>query len=98
MLRIRITGTESELRKVVHKTGTTRIKRLKRQNGQITYAIDVGISIDDFLDKIDLSADNDSADTDNIQTMSPDESDKETCNPQVIQAELEELLEEITDK
>lgn len=87
MLKIRIAGSESELRQIAHKAGSTRIKRFKRDNGRTTYAIDVQISVKDFLKNLDLSSPPES------ETNSPSD-----CNPQEIQAELEALLDEITDK
>ncbi len=45
MLKIRIVGTEAELRQVAHKAGSTRIKRFKRDNGKTTFAIDVEITV-----------------------------------------------------
>ncbi len=81
MLKIRIAGTESELRQIAHKAGSTRIKRFKRDNGKTTFAIDVQISVKDFLGNLDLSA-----------------SEGSDCNPQEIQAELEQLLDDISDK
>lgn len=86
MLKIRIVGTEGELRQIAHKAGSTRIKRFKRETGKTTFAIDVQISVKDFLGNLDLSAD------------SQREDKKADCNPQEIQAELEELLNEISDK
>ena len=88
MLKIRISGTEGELRQVAHKAGSTRIKRFKRENGKTTFAIDVEISVKDFLGNLDLSGDQSHSEA----------SDKANCDPKVIQAELEELLEEISDK
>lgn len=91
MLKIRIVGSESELRQVAHKAGSTSIKRFKRDNGKTTFAIDVQISVKDFLENLDLTSDN--ALTENLS------SDPEnTCNPQEIQIELENLLDEISDK
>lgn len=55
MLKIRIAGTEGELRQIAHKAGSTRIKRFKRDNGKTTFAIDVEISVKDFLNNLDLS-------------------------------------------
>ena len=55
MLKIRIAGTEGELRQIAHKAGSTRIKRFKRNNGKTTFAIDVEISVKDFLNNLDLS-------------------------------------------
>ena len=52
MLKIRISGTEGELRQVAHKAGSTRIKRFKRENGKTMFAIDVEISVRDFLDNL----------------------------------------------
>ena len=55
MLKIRIAGTESELRQIAHKVGTTHIKRFKRDNGKTIFVIDVQISVNDFLEaEIDL--------------------------------------------
>ena len=88
MLKIRIAGTESELRQIAHKVGTTHIKRFKRDNGKTVFAIDVQISVKDFLNNMDLTSD-------------PEEhasEHHEHCNPHEIQAELEDLLNEISDK
>ncbi len=85
MLKIRIAGSESELRQIAHKAGSTRIKRFKRDNGKTTFAIDVQVSVKDFLGNLDLNS---------SDTLSA----KENCNPQEIQAELESLLNEIADK
>jgi len=88
MLKIRIAGTEDELRQVAHKAGNARIKRFKRDNGKTTFAIDVEISVKDFLNNLDLSSYSEKQDTD----------DKINYNSQMIQAELEDLLQEISDK
>lgn len=90
MLKIRISGTEGELRQIAHKAGSTRIKRFKRDNGKKTYAIDVEITVKEFLGKLDLTPDSAS----DSQTGN----DKLNCNPKEIQAELEDLLDEISDK
>ncbi len=87
MLKIRIAGTESELRQVAHKVGTTHIKRFKRDNGKTVFAIDVQISVKDFLNNMDLKTSGAVADN----------SQHEKCNPRAIQAELEDLLQEISD-
>jgi len=87
MLKIRIAGSESELRQIAHKAGSTRIKRFKRDNSKTIYAIDVQISVKDFLKNLDL--------TDVPET---DDNHNSDCNPQEIQAELEALLDEIADK
>ncbi|MCW8931786.1 MAG: hypothetical protein OQL19_16325 [Gammaproteobacteria bacterium] len=87
MLKIRIAGTESELRQVAHKAGSTRIKRFKRENCKTSFAIDVEISVSDFLENLDLNSGSEETD-----------SHEQKCNPQEIQAELEDLLEEISDK
>ncbi len=87
MLKIRIAGSEAELRQIAHKLGTTHIKRFKRDNGKTVFAIDVQISVEDFLDNMDLK--NTSAVAEN--------SAHEKCNPKEIQAELEDLLQEISD-
>lgn len=55
MLKIRISGKESELRKVASKVGTNEIKRFKRDNGKTTFALDVQISLQDFLQNMDLT-------------------------------------------
>ena len=55
MLKIRISGKESELRQVARKVGTNDIKRFKRNNGKTTFALDVQISLQDFLQNMDLS-------------------------------------------
>lgn len=94
MLKIRIAGTEGELRQVAHKAGSTRIKRFKRKNGKISFAIDVEISVKDFLDNLDLSHDpQDSGYQENVGSVS-----NANCNPKELQIELEELLDEISDK
>jgi len=94
MLKIRIAGTEGELRQVAHKAGSTRIKRFKRKNGKISFAIDVEISVKDFLDNLDLNHDSqDSAYQENAGSINVT-----NCNPKELQAELEELLDEISDK
>ncbi len=87
MLKIRIAGSESELRQIAHKAGSTRIKRFKRDNGRTTYAIDVQISVKDFLKNLDLTP-----------TPDSDTNSGSDCDPQEIQAELEALLDEISDK
>ncbi len=87
MLKIRIAGTESELRQVAHKVGTTHIKRFKRDNGKTVFAIDVQISVIDFLNNMDLKS----------PAAVADDSQYEKCNPREIQAELEDLLQEISD-
>ena len=88
MLKIRIAGSESELRQVAHKVGSTHIKRFKRDNGKTTFAIDLQISVNDFLENLDLSS----------NKMAHDDDPSHHCNPQEIQAELEDLLNEISDK
>lgn len=94
MLKIRIAGTEGELRQIAHKVGTTNIKRFKRDNGKTTFAIDVQISVKDFLDNLDLNADMDS----DTYTHSSNDNKPSYCNPQEIQADLEDLLQQINDK
>ena len=89
MLKIRIAGTESELRQIAHKAGSTRIKRFKRENGKTTFAIDVEISVRNFLDNLNLNSNSHDNVASDVKTK---------CNPQEIQAELEELLDEISDK
>lgn len=84
MLKIRIAGSESELAQIAHKAGNTRIKRFKRDNGKTTYAIDVEISVKDFLENLDLS--------------NSESEGNENYTTQKIQAELESLLDEISDK
>lgn len=83
MLKIRISGSENELRQIAHKVGTTQIKRFKRDNGKTTFALDVQISVESFLQNLDLS--DSQSDTD------------KPCDPHEIQAELEDLLKEISD-
>ncbi len=90
MLKIRIAGTETELRQIAHKAGSTRIKRFKRENGKTTFAIDVEITVKEFLGNLDLTSDS--------VPDSQVDNDKVNCNPKLIQAELEELLNEISDK
>jgi len=91
MLKIRIAGTEAELRQVAHKAGSTRIKRFKRDNGKTTFAIDVEITVKEFLGNLDLSSSSES-------NANEAHNDKTSCNPKEIQAELEELLDDISDK
>ncbi|WP_198263590.1 hypothetical protein [sulfur-oxidizing endosymbiont of Gigantopelta aegis] len=109
MLKIRIAGTESELRQIAHKAGSTKIRRFKRDNGKTTFAIDVQISVNDFLENLDLNSDSkNQGDThieNKIETQSENQQfniadiDKNNnCDPRIIQAELEELLDEISDK
>ena len=95
MLKIRISGTEDELRQIAHKAGSTRIRRFKRDNGKTSYAIDVQISVKDFLDNLDLSSQSQN-NAGGFENTGADE--KENYNPQDIQAELEDLLQEISDK
>ncbi len=87
MLKIRIAGSEGELRQIAHKLGTTRIKRFKRDNGKTVFAMDVQISVKDFLNNMDLKTTG--AVVDDVAL--------EKCNPKAIQAELEDLLQEISD-
>ena len=101
MLKIRISGTEDELRKVAHKAGNTRIKRFKRDNGKTTFAIDVQISVSDFVENLDLNTDDNETNQKEIQTQSNKaipETIKESCNPKEIQTELENLLGELLDE
>ena len=89
MLKIRIAGKESELRQIIHKVGATNIRRFKRDNGKTTFAIDVQITVKDFLDNLELKS-NDIAKTEGNKDSN--------CDPQEIQAELEDLLQQISDK
>lgn len=103
MLKIRIAGTEGELRQIAHKTGSTRIKRFKRDNGKTTFAIDVEISVKDFLDNLDLSnaegSQLNTAEGSQLNTTESSENNASNkCNSKEIQLELEALLEEISDK
>ena len=103
MLKIRIAGTEGELRQIAHKAGSTRIKRFKRDNGKTTFAIDVEISVKDFLDNLDLSNAEGSqlstAEGSQLNTTESSENNASNkCNSKEIQLELESLLEEISDK
>ncbi|MDX2502858.1 MAG: hypothetical protein QNL62_00055 [Gammaproteobacteria bacterium] len=95
MLKIRIAGTEGELRQIAHKVGTTNIKRFKRDNGKTTFAIDVQISVKDFLDNLDLNA---NMDSDTYIHSSSNDNKLSYCNPQEIQADLEDLLQQFNDK
>ncbi len=88
MLKIRIAGSESELRQIAHKIGSTHIKRFKRDNGKTVFAIDVQISVNDFLYNMDLKT----------SGVVVDESANEKYNTREIQAELEDLLQEISDE
>ncbi len=88
MLKIRIAGSEGELRQIAHKLGTTHIKRFKRDNGKTVFAMDVQISVKDFLNNMDLKT----------TGVVADKSPHEKCNPRELQEELEELLQEIADK
>ncbi|MCP3849950.1 MAG: hypothetical protein GY694_06895 [Gammaproteobacteria bacterium] len=96
MLKIRIAGTEAELRQVAHKAGSTRIKRFKRDNGKTTFAIDVEITVKEFLGNLDLSHNSDANSSESNANEA--HNDKMSCNPKEIQAELEELLDDISDK
>lgn len=93
MLKIRIAGSEGELRQIAHKLGTTHIKRFKRDNGKTVFAMDVQISVKDFLNNMDLKTTGVVADN-----AVADKSPHEKCNPRELQEELEELLHEIADK
>jgi len=98
MLKIRIAGTEGELRQIAHKAGSTKIRRFKRENGKTTFAIDVQISVNDFLGNLDLNTKkpNLASNTPDLETADLEKSNN--CDPRIIQAELEELLDEISDK
>ncbi len=85
MLKIRISGSEIELKKVAYKAGNAPIQRFKRGHGRICFSIDVPISVEDFLKNLDLSDDNRL-------------SDNKLCNAQEIQTELEDLLAELSAK
>ncbi len=85
MLKIRISGSESELKKVAYKAGNAPIQRFKRGHGKTGFAIDVQISVEDFLKNLDLSGDNQLSDNNS------------GCNAQELQAELEYLLIELSD-
>ena len=111
MLKIRIAGTEGELRQIAHKAGSTRIKRFKRNNGKTTFAIDVEISVKDFLNNLDLSnaegsqsnnaegSQSNNAEGSQLNTAESSENNASNkCNSKEIQLELEALLEEISDK
>lgn len=101
MLKIRIAGTESELRQIAHKAGSTKIRRFKRENGKTAFAIDVQISVSDFLENLDLNSDSNTQIESKSETQQFDlaDIDRNThCDPRMIQAELEELLDEISDK
>ena len=84
MLKIRISGSESELKQVAHKAGDARIQRFKHKKGKTTFAIDVQISVNDFLENLDLSDNKD-----------PEEK-KDECNPQQLQDELQNILDELS--
>ena len=84
MLKIRISGSESELKQVSHKAGNAHIQRFKHKKGKITFAIDVQISVIDFLENLDLSDDN------------VIKEEKKNCNPRELQDELQSLLDELT--
>ncbi len=88
MLKIRIAGSESELRQIAHKVGTTNIKRFKHNNGKKTYAMDIQVSVNDFLGNLDFSEkyNKDSA----LEPIIIKD-----CDTREIQAELEALLHEI---
>lgn len=87
MLKIRITGSENELRQIAHKAGNTNIKRFKHANGKTTHAIDIEISVTEFLSNIDLGLEADSGE--NKISMS-------NCN--AIQSELQDVLKIIDEK
>ncbi len=90
MLKIRISGSERELRQIAHKAGNARIQRFKRDKGKVSYAIDVQISVADFLENLDLG----------LSPVDDSVSDARlgNCNPKEIQVELENLLDEMSDK
>jgi hypothetical protein len=94
MLKIRITGSESELRQVASQAGANRIRRVKRQNGKTIFALDLHISAQDFLNSYNPNSKSSSQPTveDSIEVSDI----QKGYNPQDIQAELEELLYEIT--
>jgi len=88
MLKIRISGSESELKQVAHKAGNTHIQRFKHKKGKMTFAIDVQSSVDDFLENLDLSDDNSSKEE--------KKEEKKNCNPRELQDELQSLLDELS--
>lgn len=98
MLKIRIAGKESELRQIAHKVGTTNIKRFKRDNGKTTFAIDVQISVKDFLENLNLNSDEESVTAEKNNADKNKENQHNKCDAQEITAELEDLLQHITDK
>jgi len=91
MLRIRISGSKRELSQIAHKAGNAQIKRFKRDKGKTAYAIDVEISVEDFLENLDLG------DSEKETTLDSDADKKNNCDPQEIQAELEQLLNDMQD-
>jgi len=90
MLKIRISGSESELKKVAYKAGNAPIQRFKRGHGKTGFAIDVQISVEDFVKNLDFSSDN--------QLSDNQRSNNNACNAQEIQTELEGLLAELSAK
>ncbi len=84
MLKIRISGSESELKQVAHKAGDAHIQRFNHKKGKTTFAIDVQISVNDFLENLDLSDDNRSKE------------EKKGCDPQALQNELQNILDELS--
>lgn len=83
MLKIRIAGTEEELKRVAGRVPQATIQKYRLPNGKLSFAIDVLISVDDFLENIDLT------DPDNQDNQFDDVSEER----QTLTAELEELLE-----
>ncbi|MCK5696935.1 MAG: hypothetical protein KAI02_02160 [Gammaproteobacteria bacterium] len=86
MLKIRISGSESELKKVAHKAENSSIQRFNRGHGKTSFAIDIQISVEDFVNNLNLSSDNQFSNHNNM------------CNAQKIQTELESLLVELSAK
>lgn len=85
MLKIRISGSENELKQIAEKVGNTPIQRFRRNNGKTSFAIDLQISVGDFIQNIDLGSSDMTAEGQN------------NCDTQEIQVELEGILAQLSD-
>ena len=88
MLNIRIAGSEFELRQVSEHLGHANIRPFQRKNGKTTYILDLQIEVDELLNNTNLSN----------QKSTRYGKDSGQCNALEIQAELEDLLNEISDE
>jgi hypothetical protein len=95
VLKIRIVGTENELRQISHKIGNTQIQRFKRATGKTIFAIDVQISVIDFINNLDLSKIR--KDLSNQVHRGEKKVKKGHCDPQKIQAQLQVILNQLNE-